>query len=102
MATVYTGGGEPKSPRPANPVPAKEDLDADEVTIRIHDDFDDLGRCQFTAFWLEDYLTPDGVRGQVFFANLADWVRRTDADGRKVTALDNHTHQMLEGLEAAP
>jgi hypothetical protein len=86
-----------------NPIPAKETLAPDEVAIRIHSEaFDDFGRVQFTAFWLDDYLPPNGVRGQVFHTNLADFVRRNVAGDRKVTALDEHALTLLDDLELQP
>lgn len=98
----YSGGGESKRPRAGNPMPAKEDLAENEVAINATGDLDDLGRCQISAYWLDGYLPPSGVRGQVFFTNLAEFVRRQTADGRKVTALDERTHRLLDGPEITP
>lgn len=87
-------------PRSDNPTPAKEDLGVDETAIRVHSDsLDELGRVQLSAFWLDGYLPPSGVRGQVFFTGLADFVRRNSRNGRKVTALDEHTHKLLDSLD---
>ncbi|MFI5891968.1 hypothetical protein ACIA5D_17845 [Actinoplanes sp. NPDC051513] len=45
---------------------------------------DDLGRLQFTASWLDEWLTPAGVRRQVFHTNLADFIARDEARGKTV------------------
>ncbi len=43
---------------------------------------DDLGRCQFTAFWPTDQgWVPGGVRAQVFHTNLEDWRERHERQG---------------------
>jgi hypothetical protein len=80
-------------------IPSQDDLDDNEVAIRITDDrVDDLGRAQFTAFWRDHHMTPAGVRGQVFNTTVADWVQRETQFGFKVTALDEHTHRLLDSL----
>lgn len=80
-------------------IPGREDLTENEVVIAATSPVDDLGRAQFHAFWLDDYLTPDGVRGQVFHTDVAAFVRREADQGRKVTALDESTQAILDGLE---
>jgi hypothetical protein len=82
-------------------IPREEDLADNAMAIRIIGDLDDLGHARFTAFWREDYLlTPAGVRGQVFHARLADFVRRNTRGGRHVVALDEHTRTLLDSLTA--
>ncbi len=80
-------------------IPDCSELDPNEFAITITDEhLDDLGRAQFFGHWLDDYLPPSGVRGQVFNTNVAGWVARQEREGRKVTALDEHTHQILDSL----
>lgn len=63
----------------------KEDFAGDhEVVIEIHSAKDDWGRCQFTARWLDDneWRGGSGVHGQVFFANIDEFVSRALAGER--------------------
>jgi hypothetical protein len=76
------------SKHPPVPIPAKEDLTEGEVAVVIHCEPDDFGRVGLVAFWLEDYLTPAGIRGQVFFANLAEFLARHERCGVKVRGLN--------------
>lgn len=80
-------------------IPRREDLAPNEVALSITSDrLDEQGRVQFTAHWLDDYLPPSGVRAQVFHTNLADFVHRQHRTGHRVTALDEHTHKLLDSL----
>ncbi len=54
------------------------------VRISLGQNPDTGGRVQFTAFWLDDYLPPDGVRGQVFNTNLDRFVRDTTSPVRVI------------------
>lgn len=68
-------------------MPSPEDFTLPTETIvypKSGEKLDDLGRIQFTAFWLDDYLPPNGVRGQVFHTNLADFIARDEARGKTV------------------
>jgi hypothetical protein len=75
--------------------PTYEDLADNEIAIRVDRDLDRQGCCRLTAFWRNDF---GGVRSQVFHANLEDFVNREHLDGRRVTALDEHTHRILDGI----
>jgi hypothetical protein len=69
------------------PIPAREDFTSDNETIVWYSadrKFDDVGRIQFTAFWMDEWLTPAGVRGQVFFTNLAEFIARDAERGKTV------------------
>ena len=57
---------------------------AREIVVEIEGPQDDHGRQTFFAYWLDDYLPPSGVRGQVFRCVLADWIKRKEAAGLTV------------------
>jgi hypothetical protein len=79
--------------------PAEEDLAENEVALDVTGDLDEMGRAQFTAYWLDDCLSLSRLRGQVFHTKLAAFVRRETARGHKVTAFNERTHKILDGLE---
>lgn len=84
--------------KPFSP-PSVDDLADNEDAVQIVEPLDDLGRAQFTVFWIgHDHFSEGAVRGQVFHASVADFVRRQEKAGRKVTALDEFTHITLDGL----
>lgn len=60
------------------PMPSKEEIGDNEVLVQILSEPDGLGRQRFVAFWAKDYLTPNGVAGQVFDARLDDFTARND------------------------
>ena len=66
------------------PMPTRDEIGANEVFVQVRSGPDHLGRVQFTAFWLDDYLPPNGVRGQVFNTLLDEYIARCEQDGRKV------------------
>lgn len=71
--------------------PANTDFTSDtEVIVHIRAGAipDSLSRLQFTAFWLDDYLPPDGVRGQVFYTSLDNFIAADEAKGRKVRVVE--------------
>lgn len=70
-------------------MPTRTDFKAPNETIVHHRADvkpDDYGRFQFTAFWLTDQeWVPDGIRGQVFYTNLAKFIARSSGPVRVVT-----------------
>ncbi|MFI5934742.1 hypothetical protein [Actinoplanes sp. NPDC051494] len=68
-------------------IPSRGDFTSPTETIvypKAGSRADERGRSQFTAFWLDDYLPPDGVRGQVFHTSLIDFIARHEAQGKTV------------------
>lgn len=64
-----------------------------EVLVQFLDDEpDEQGRRRFCAMWLADNtghaVNESGVRGQVFFTNVAEFVARTIRDGQTVRSMD--------------
>jgi hypothetical protein len=90
------------SKHPPASIPAKEDLTEGEVAVVIHCEPDDFGRVDLVVFWLEDYLTPAGVRGQVFFANLAEFLARHERCGVKVRGLNAFSGKILHSVQEEP
>ncbi len=57
---------------PADCRPATET----ETVMEILAGPDHLLRCEFVLYWHDDYLPPEGIRGQVFFADPAPYLAR--------------------------
>ena len=62
-----------------------------EVVIETNSREDDLGRRMFTAYWLRKDWTPEGVRAQVFKANLQEHIKLWERRG--------YTVKLLEGVQ---
>lgn len=58
------------------------------------------GRWRFFAYWLDDYLPPDGVRGQMFDTWIENWITQRLLKGEKVTPLDNAGRAILQLVAA--
>lgn len=67
-------------------IPTRDELGPNDVLVHIPADArpDNFGRVQFTAFWLDDYLPPNGVRGQVFHADPEKFAAGIERRGEKV------------------
>lgn len=64
-------------------VPSREDFTHPDETI-VHPDPaskpDERGRTRFTAFWITNQeWVPNGIRAQIFYTNLDDFVTRAKA-----------------------
>jgi hypothetical protein len=62
----YEYNGTPADCRPIN----------DETVIEVVSGPNKYGQHSFFAYWNDGYLPPSGVRGQIFLANLTDFVSR--------------------------
>lgn len=90
------------------PTPAWDDIAEDETVIAIDGSMDDLGRVHLDAFWRSAHGPGTatfhnplvGVRGQVFFTNLAEFVANFKRQGRTVRGVDDKTQAMLGELES--
>ena len=69
-------------------VPSREDFTCDnEVIVRLQSGAkpDAFNRIDArSVFWLQEYLVPFGVRGQVFHADLAQFIAGEQAEGTPV------------------
>lgn len=70
-------------PRTAT-MPACDEIGSNDVLVQTLSKPDNLGRVRFAAFWIDDYLPPNGVRGQVFNTLLAKFTADCERDGKKV------------------
>lgn len=72
----------PELHRPAN---------MDDIVIAVHTDPDGLNRQQFTTYWRDGYLPPDGVRAQVFYMPVDEHVKYWKSKGKRVAIVEDRS-----------
>lgn len=78
------------------PEPTIHDLMPGVMSVVVTQMPDDLGIARFTVFWIAgDALALGKVRGQVYHANFADWVRRRIDDDWALAGLDEASNAAL-------
>jgi hypothetical protein len=75
-----------------SPIPSRDDFThPDEVIFEVANNAqpDNLNRIRFHAFWLTDQpWVPNGVRGQVFHADLGRYLAQEHALGHPVRVIN--------------
>ena len=65
------------------------------MLIDIHQGPDHKGRHYFTAYWLDDYLPPLGVRAQHFRAAVSEFIEHNKERGKVVQFCPQELHEDL-------
>lgn len=82
--------------------PTVQDLMPGVMAVVVSEGPDDYGIARFTAFWIAgDALALGQVRGQVFHANLAQWVHRQTGADWALEGLDDASTEALRVALAA-
>ena len=66
-----------------------------DVLIDIHRGPDRQGRHYFTAYWLDNYLAPTGVRAQHFSTVVSEFIERNKERGKVVEFCPQELHEDL-------
>jgi hypothetical protein len=86
------------------PTPSWDDIANGETVVAIHGTPDDLGRVRLDAFWRSAHGpgTPTfhnpfvGVRGQVFYTVLAEFIANTQRQGHTVRGVDDKSQALID------
>jgi hypothetical protein len=95
------------SDRQSAPKPSWDDIADNETVIAIYSPADDLGRVRLDAYWRSAHGpgTPTfhnpfvGVRAQVSYTNLAEFVANTVRHGHTVRGIDDKSQLMIDDLK---
>jgi hypothetical protein len=93
--------------RQPTPKPSRDDIADNETVIAIYSTPDDLGRVHLVAFWhsahgpgMPTFDNPFvGVRVQVFYTNLAEFVANAVRHGHTVRGIDDKSQLMIDDLK---